>query len=92
LYGCGGRYQHVPGVEVTPEVSCAPAAVYVVRRPEHLANGIDRILAVHRAVPASGDLFEPFKYPEGERVLMSALLDPKQTVNQALDRACCDSF
>jgi len=92
LYGCGGRYQHVPGVEVTSEVSCAPAAVYVVRRREHLANGIDRILAAHRAVPASEDLFEPFKYPEGERVLVSALLDPKQTVNQTLDRVCRDSF
>lgn len=87
LYGCGGRYQHIPAVEVTPEVSCGPAAVYTVRRPEHLASGIDRILAAHRAIPAPEDLFEPFKYPECDRVLVSALLNLKQPVNQVLNRA-----
>jgi hypothetical protein len=78
LYGCGGRYQHIPGVEVTPEVACAPTAVYVVERPEHLANGIERILGMHNTIPASGELFETYRYPENERVQVSALLGLKE--------------
>jgi len=67
LYGGGGRYQHVPGVEITPEVSCQPAAVYNVRRSEYLADAINRILTVHPFVSCLDELFEAYRYPEYER-------------------------
>jgi hypothetical protein len=85
LYGCGGRYQHIPGVEVTPEVACAPTAVYVVERPEHLANGIERILGMHNTIPASGELFETYRYPENERVQVSALLGLKEAATKGVE-------
>jgi hypothetical protein len=47
LYGGGGRYQHVPGVEITPDKSCPLAAVYAVRQREYLAGALSGILDIH---------------------------------------------
>lgn len=68
LYGGHGRYQHVPGVEVTPEGPCPRAAVYVVRRPEHLGTGLRRILDTHTPGDAREELFAPYCFREGTRI------------------------
>ena len=60
LYGGGGRYQHVPGVEISPEDPCPRAAVYVIRRQEHLAAGLRRILDIQSREYIRADLFTPY--------------------------------
>ena len=71
MYGGSGRYQHVPGVELTPEASCPRAAVYVVRQPEHLTIGLRRILDTHTRGDTCEDLFAPYCFKDGDRTRLA---------------------
>jgi hypothetical protein len=62
LYGGGGRYQHIEAFEVTPEKIVEPRAVYAVRRPEHLADGLRRVLEVNGKAPLPAELFQKYVY------------------------------
>jgi hypothetical protein len=62
LYGGGGRYQHIEAFEVTPDKSVEPRAVYAVRRPEHLADGLRRVLEVNGKPPLPAELFQEYVY------------------------------
>jgi hypothetical protein len=77
LYGCGGRYQHIPGVEVTPEVSLPEAAVYVVRRSEHLRDALQKILQIYKGVKGKEDLFRDYRFSEVDRVPLSSIFHSK---------------
>ena len=62
LYGGGGRYQHIEAFEVTPEKIVEPRAVYAVRRPEHLADGLRRVLEINGKAPLPAELFQEYVY------------------------------
>jgi DNA-directed RNA polymerase subunit F len=62
LYGGEGRYRHVAALEVTPDTDVEPRAVYAVARPEHLAEGIRRILDINGKAPLPAELFRQYVY------------------------------
>ena len=66
LYGGGGRYQHVQAPEVTPDSTVEPGAVYWVRRPEYLADCLQRVLDVNGPAPLPEELFEEYVYKPQE--------------------------
>jgi hypothetical protein len=66
LYGGGGRYQHIEAFEVTPDKSVEPRAVYAVRRPEHLADGLRGVLEVNGKGPSPAELFQEYVYKPEE--------------------------
>jgi hypothetical protein len=66
LYGGGGRYQHVSAFEVSPDGPVAPAAAYAVRRPEHLADALKRILDANGRAPLPAELFQQYVYKPEE--------------------------
>lgn len=66
LYGGGGRYQHIEAFEVTPDKSVEPRAVYAVRRPEHLVDGLRRVLDVNGKAPLPAELFQEYVYKPEE--------------------------
>ncbi len=74
LYGGDGRYQHVPGVEVTSGASCPRAAVYVVRSADLLPYALHRVLDIHRDGNEQEDLFLSYRFSEVDRVPLSAIL------------------
>ena len=81
LYGGDGRYQHVEARIVTPKDELEPSAVYAVRRPEFLADGLQRIMDIHCNNSVPGELFDPYIYRE-DRItrlpdLVRSLVDPK---------------
>lgn len=78
LYGGGGRYQHVAGIEVTPEGPCPLNAVYMVRTAERLEMALRRILDVHAAQKTNGALekvFAPYRFAEGDRIRLADWLN-----------------
>lgn len=65
-YGGDGRYQHVQAMDVTPDSDIKPNAVYAVRRPEHLADGLRRILDTNGKAPLPAELFRQYVYDSQE--------------------------
>lgn len=62
MYGGEGRYQHIAAQTVTPDKVVEPAAVYSVRKVEHLSDAITRILARNGRAPLAEELFSPYVY------------------------------
>lgn len=62
LYGGGGRYQHIAAQEVSPGQPLEPGAVYTVRKAEHLADALPRILDINGPAPLPAELFEKYVY------------------------------
>ena len=66
LYGGEGRYQHINAFEVKPDEKVEPRAVYTVRRPEHLADGLKRILDANGPAPLPQELVKEYVYSPDE--------------------------
>ena len=62
LYGGDGRYQHIASQDISPEVGAEAGALYSVRKTEHLADGLKKILDCNGHAPLPEKLFESYAY------------------------------
>ena len=62
LYGGGGRYQHVKGIPVLPNVEVDTGAVFVIDSPAYLADGLRKILKVDKTDVLRDNVFEKYVY------------------------------
>ena len=74
LYGGGGRYQHVEAPEVAPGIPVAPGPVFAVRRPEHLADSLKRILDTNGPAPLPAEHFHGYVYKAEEITPFSQIM------------------
>jgi hypothetical protein len=74
LYGCDGRYQHVPAFEITRGAPIRGSAAYHIKDKEDLEYGIKGILTLGISGTKDEALFSPYRYPERKRDSLSELL------------------
>lgn len=73
LYGGRGRYQHIPAFEVRPDTKLKPSALYHVKEARDLEYAVTRILDLNIDREKDSHLFEPYIYPQSERVSIAGL-------------------
>jgi len=84
LYGCGGRYQHIPAYAIKPGGPIEPDAAYHLREARDLECAIKGILDLNIREDKWGHLFERYIYPQNARASLVDLLKAefkKQMIN-----------
>jgi hypothetical protein len=66
LYGGNGRYQHVAAPHVAPGVPVLPGPVFAIHSPEHLEDGLIRILDANGNAPLPEELFRDYTYQDSD--------------------------
>jgi hypothetical protein len=74
LYGGNGRYQHIPAYEIKSNGIVEKSAIYYVRKASDLECAVTSIFNLGINGGKDGYLFEPYIYPEKDRVSLIDLV------------------
>lgn len=74
LYGCNGRYQHVPARELRAGRPIEPAAAYFVRQASDLPYAVQGIFDLAQRGTGNGKMYDPYLYPHEMRVPLRDLM------------------